>query len=67
MSRGRYYLPLCPANPAHGKLYDWPSETHGFYCPHAEHDGRPKSHPAGPLSPTPAFFTTAEVEAANQR
>src|SRR3989304_2177045 len=54
--------PVCPANPTHGAVLDWPTDRWGFHCPHQDHDGRPKAHPYGPSAPTRAFFTTTEVE-----
>lgn len=58
--------PLCPIDSAHGRVLDWPTARWGYHCPAQEHDGRPEGHPDGPLSPTPAFFTTAQVEEANR-
>jgi hypothetical protein len=47
---------LCPVDPSHGRLIDWPTDRWAFYCPDQAHDGwhdRPS---------TPCFFTTAEAE-----
>jgi len=41
----------CPVDAAHGRLLDWPTDRHGFFCPHTAHGGNG------------AFFTTAEAEA----
>lgn len=57
---------VCPTNPNHGQLQPLTGNpNYGFYCPHAEHDGRLNHHPDGPAAPTRAFFTTMEVEAAS--
>lgn len=53
---------LCPVDPAHGVVQDWPTARWGFYCPHQSHDGRPKSHALGEAPPTRAFFRSNEVE-----
>ncbi len=55
--------PVCPVDVAHGAVLDWPTSRWGFHCSHADHDGRPKSHPAGELAPSRAFFRTEEIEA----
>lgn len=52
-SGGRF---LCPVDPSHGRLLDWPTERWAWYCPSQEHDGY-RNHPA-----TRAFFTTSEAE-----
>lgn len=57
------HRPLCPVDPSHGAVQDWPTSRWGFYCPHTAHDGRPKSHPLGEAPATRAFYTTSEVEA----
>jgi len=54
---------VCPVNPTHGKILDMAGERWGFYCSHADHDGRPVTSPFGSLAPSRAFFTTHEVEA----
>jgi hypothetical protein len=51
----------CPANEEHGPLLEVRG-IDGLLCPHIEHDGRPKTHPAGALAPTPKFFTLAQAE-----
>lgn len=48
--------PVCPADPSHGAVLDWPTSRWGFYCAHQDHDGW-KERPA-----TRAFFRTSEVE-----
>lgn len=53
---------VCPVAAEHGRVLDWPSERWSFFCSHADHDGRPKTHPLGPSSRTRAFFRTEEVE-----
>lgn len=53
---------VCPVNPDHGRPRLVQGSRWDFYCPHADHDGRPKSHPQGPSTPTRKFFTYAEVE-----
>lgn len=58
-------VPLCPIEPAHGRLLDWPTDKWGYYCAAQSHDGRTAHHLGGSLSPTLAFFTTAQVEEAN--
>ena len=50
--------PVCPVDPTHGAVLDWPTSRWGFRCPHQDHDGRPKTHPLGPSAPTRACFTT---------
>lgn len=52
---------ICPADPSHGRLLDIGNRLR---CVHADHDGRPRSHPKGPAPATRAVFTLAEVEAA---
>jgi hypothetical protein len=54
--RGSYRGPLCPIDPRHGRLYDWPTDRWAFHCPHQEHD------PLGDRRATRAFFTTVEAE-----
>ena len=34
MRRAWYGRPLCPSNPEHGPMWDYPS---GYYCPHSDH------------------------------
>jgi hypothetical protein len=58
---------ICPADPNHGELYNTRDNKDRFYCAHNDHLGRGKRHPAGPTEPTSAFFTHAEVVAANAR
>jgi len=53
MSGGRF---LCPIDPAHGKLLDWPTDRWAWHCPHRAHDG------LGDVAPTRAYFTTSEAE-----
>lgn len=54
----------CPVEPEHGHVIPVKEATsrYGWYCPHAAHDGRLESHPAGAAPRTRAHFTTAEVE-----
>lgn len=47
---------LCPTDPSHGRLLDWPTERWAWYCPHWAHDG------FGETPRTRAFFTTDEAE-----
>lgn len=53
----------CPSDPAHGRLLDvGASERWSWYCPHTDHDGRLRSHPAGPSSGSRSHFTMVEAE-----
>ena len=45
-------IALCPADPEHGPLLDVDGRT---YCPHQDHDGRPKTHPAGQAPQSSAY------------
>jgi hypothetical protein len=58
---------ICPADPNHGELYGTRDNKDRFYCAHSDHLGRGKKHPAGPLEPSSAFFTHAQVLEANAR
>ena len=53
---------LCPVNPAHGPLLDWPTDRWAYHCPHRDHDGYGHDVP-----PTRAFFTTSEAESGDLR
>jgi hypothetical protein len=48
--------PLCPVDPSHGVLIDWPTDRWAYHCPSQQHDGW-KDRPA-----TRAWFTTTEAE-----
>lgn len=50
--RTRWRALLCPIDPTHGPLLDWPTDRWGFFCSHQAHGGNG------------AFFTTAEAEGA---
>lgn len=39
MKRTHWNTPLCPQDPEHGHLLDWPTATAGYYCPHVRHVG----------------------------
>ena len=51
---------MCPVNEGHGPLVELRDGS--LYCPHAEHDGRPKTHPDGPLGLSPNIFTLDQGE-----
>lgn len=62
--------PQCPAEPlpgssAHGPLIarDGAAPGRTFYCPHTDHDGRPKTHPLGEAPRSRAHFGMDEVAA----
>jgi hypothetical protein len=54
---------VCPVEPKHGRVMAVTGSRWGWYCPHADHDGRLPSHPLGAALGTRSHFTTAEVEA----
>ena len=45
----------CPLDAEHGRMLAIPGVKRQ-HCPHQSHDGRPKSHPAGPVPATPRFW-----------
>jgi hypothetical protein len=45
----------CPLDAEHGRMLSIQG-TKRQQCPHQSHDGRPKSHPAGPLPATPHIW-----------
>lgn len=55
---------ICPANPDHGNVFalSMPDGSTVWHCPHNDHSGRPKSHPAGAAPYTRSSFTLNEVE-----
>jgi hypothetical protein len=58
MPRGRLELgdgDVCPTNPRHGHMY-FLTNSDRQWCPHAEHEGRPKSHPDGFAPKTRALW-----------
>lgn len=57
----------CPVDPNHGPLTDIDGR---LYCRNQAHDGRPKTHPAGPAprtSPFPDNAPAVEVEIPKRR
>lgn len=67
-SRSTAGVPECPADPLpgsgpHGVLIGRENAAHGrsFYCPHADHAGRPASHPLGAAPASRPFFGVDEV------
>ena len=57
---------VCPADSAHGTVValTMPDGSTLWHCSHADHCGRPKTHPAGAGSSSRATFTLDEVESA---
>lgn len=39
----------------------------GFFCPHSEHHGRPKSHPDGPAEQSRSLFAMSEIQIAGSQ
>lgn len=62
--------PQCPAEPLpgskpHGTLIgrDHAAPGRSFYCPHSDHNGRPKTHPLGAAAASTPWFGIDEVAA----
>ena len=55
-ARAAPVAPVCPIEPRHGNLLAL-RRSGRWFCLHAEHGGRPKSHPAGATSSTRHLFT----------
>ena len=60
--------PSCPADPLpgsapHGPLIGREHAPPGrsFYCPHTDHDGRPKTHPLGEARPSSPYYGVDDV------
>jgi hypothetical protein len=45
----------CPLNPEHGRMC-FLNDSGNQWCPSVDHDGRPKSHPAGKAGMTRSFW-----------
>ena len=54
---------LCPTDPRHGALLEIDG---ALRCPHQEHDGRPSTHPLGPLPMSRSRFTLDEALASRE-
>ena len=52
----------CPLVPEHGEVLPPKDGKSRYYCPHQEHDGRPKSHRLGEKAHSRAYFTKEEVQ-----
>jgi hypothetical protein len=48
----------CPTFPEHGRMIHLKSDTARQYCPHSDHDGKPKQAQSGPIDPTRQFWPT---------
>jgi hypothetical protein len=63
----RFDGPPCPIDPTHGPLLEARVPAHhgyavtGYFCPHIDHDGRPRAHPEGYSAPTKRRWTAQEV------
>ena len=54
---------LCPTDPSHGQLLPWSSSRiYTWYCAHADHAGRPKTHPKGELEQSLPFFRDQDLD-----
>lgn len=64
--RQRYVGQPCPDDATHGPLLGDRTpqpDGKGWYCPHAAHDGRIRTDPAGEAPATRSRFSTAELQA----
>jgi len=60
VERGEDHGPMVPIRPEG-------DDPGGWRCPHAVHDGHPRTHPQGYLPASRSRFTTAEAEEARDR